>query len=258
MRALIIAFSTYSRVPMPRVNFNEKAMRYCMCFFPIVGLFIGCVEAALYYLFHEVWELSFVFAALVLTAVPILITGGIHVDGYMDVADAKRSYKSREEQLAIMKDPHIGAFAVIDTICYFILYIGTSYQLLVSMGDGCYAKNVVPIVYIFVIERVLSGLSVVVFPKAKSDGMLATTAKTADKKVAAILVIMGIVFTAISAFVRPIHTAVVATIALIFFVAYWISSKQQYGGTTGDLAGDFLQKTEYACLIALLAVFEIL
>ena len=41
MRAIAIAFSTYSRIPMPRVDWSEENQRYSMCFFPLVGLAVG-------------------------------------------------------------------------------------------------------------------------------------------------------------------------------------------------------------------------
>lgn len=254
MRALIIAFSTFTRVPMPRVAYNQKAMRHCICFFPIVGLFIGMCEAALYYLFCSVLDVSYILAACVLTVTPVLLTGGIHFDGYLDTMDARHSYRSKEEKLTILKDPHVGSFAVIRAILYFILYFGICYELLTHM-TGDRVKNSIVVVYIFVIERVLSGLSVVLFPKAKEDGMLATIAAQADKYVAVWLVLSGILFTVVSALVRPVQSACVAGAALLLFVNYRLRSWKEFGGTTGDLAGHFLQTTELGCMIALIAYY---
>ena len=41
MRSLIIAFSMYSRIPMPRCEWDERGMKYSMCFFPLVGAVLG-------------------------------------------------------------------------------------------------------------------------------------------------------------------------------------------------------------------------
>ena len=41
IRSLLIAFSTYSRIPVPQVEWNEENRRYSMCFFPLVGLVLG-------------------------------------------------------------------------------------------------------------------------------------------------------------------------------------------------------------------------
>ena len=50
---LIIAIAMYSKIPMPQAEWNEKNMRYAMCFFPVVGVVIGAAEfAAGYSLLH--------------------------------------------------------------------------------------------------------------------------------------------------------------------------------------------------------------
>ncbi|MGM9936265.1 MAG: adenosylcobinamide-GDP ribazoletransferase, partial [Candidatus Ornithomonoglobus sp.] len=43
INSLIIAFSMYSRIPMPRVEWREESMKYVMCFFPLIGVIIGAV-----------------------------------------------------------------------------------------------------------------------------------------------------------------------------------------------------------------------
>ena len=39
--SLVIAFSTYSSIPMPRVDWNDENMKYTICFFPLIGAVIG-------------------------------------------------------------------------------------------------------------------------------------------------------------------------------------------------------------------------
>ena len=58
----------------------------------------------------------------VTVAIPLIITGGFHLDGFIDTSDAVSSFKDREERLSIMKDPHVGAFGIIRTIVLLILY----------------------------------------------------------------------------------------------------------------------------------------
>ena len=52
--------------------------------------------------------------------IPVAATGGIHLDGFADTSDALSSYGDREKKLAILKDPHCGAFAVIRLCGYFV------------------------------------------------------------------------------------------------------------------------------------------
>ena len=73
----------YSRIPMPRMDWTEERMRYALCFFPLIGAVIGAVEIATFAL-CEILGAGVLFRTCLLTAVPLLITGGIHMDGYQN------------------------------------------------------------------------------------------------------------------------------------------------------------------------------
>ena len=110
IRSLLTAFSTYSRIPVPQVEWNEENRRYSMCFFPLVGLVIG--------LFLWGWlalcrcsGIGPLIRGAVAALLPLAITGGIHMDGYMDTTDALASWQPVEKRLEILKDSHAGAFA---------------------------------------------------------------------------------------------------------------------------------------------------
>ena len=76
----VIAFSTYSRIPMPQVDWNEKNMKHTLAFFPLVG---AAVVAAFWGAdaLCRLLDLGDVLRAALLTAVPAVVTGGIHLDG---------------------------------------------------------------------------------------------------------------------------------------------------------------------------------
>lgn len=61
--------------------------------------------------------------ALIGAAIPLMISGGFHVDGYMDTMDAFHSYQSREKKAGDFKDSHIGAFAAIMLALYYMIDI---------------------------------------------------------------------------------------------------------------------------------------
>lgn len=54
MRAAIIAFSMYSRIPMPMFEWKEEDMKYAMCFFPAIGAVIGAVFFGMYLLLDRI------------------------------------------------------------------------------------------------------------------------------------------------------------------------------------------------------------
>ena len=137
LNAMIIAIAMYSKIPMPRVDWNEKNMRYAMCFFPLIGVIIGVLEAVAGNLI-TLWKGEGTFlCAVVLTLIPVFVTGGIHLDGFADTMDAKSSYGDREKKLEILKDPHTGAFAIISLCCYFLLCVG----ILVKCKQNVYLQQ---------------------------------------------------------------------------------------------------------------------
>ena len=119
--SLLIALSTYSAVPVPQLDWNEKNMRYAICFFPAVGVLCGAA-LWLWAVLAQATGMSGVLFAAIAACLPILVTGGIHMDGYLDTVDALSSHQTREKKLAIMKDANCGAFAVIYGGVYLLAY----------------------------------------------------------------------------------------------------------------------------------------
>ena len=87
LKNMAVAFSMYSNIPVPSFEWTKDNMKYSMCFFPIVGAVVGAVMIGVFYLLNLAGFGS-TFNGAVLAVVPILVTGGIHVDGFLDTADA--------------------------------------------------------------------------------------------------------------------------------------------------------------------------
>ena len=87
MASLAIAFATYSRIPMPRVDWRDENRRYAFCFFPLIGLVIGGA-GALWLLLCGRLELAPLLRGGGAACVPLLVTGGIHMDGFISLAAA--------------------------------------------------------------------------------------------------------------------------------------------------------------------------
>ena len=247
MQSLIIAFSMFSRFPMPRADWREENMRYVFCWFPLVGLVIGAVMAAAFALLEGLGAGSLVRAA-VMTALPILLTGGIHLDGFMDTADARSSMGNRERKLEILKDSHIGAFAVIHLAVYMVLTLGawgavSDLKAAAIVCSGC------------ILSRSLSGLAAVTLPGAREKGMLASFTKPSQKKtVRLVLVVWAIAAVLLMAYMEPLTALAAACGAMLALWHYRRVAINEFGGTTGDLAGWFLQECELFILLAAAAV----
>ena len=239
MKSMIIAFSTYSKIPMPIVEWEEDSMKYSMCFFPLVGAVVGFCCLCLYGGLHFI-GVGQILTAAILTALPLLLTGGIHMDGFLDTMDAKSSYKPREEKLKILKDPHTGAFAVMHCALYLLLSFGLFSEI---------SGKTIPFAALgYVYSRILSGLSVVTLKKAKGDGMAAVSANAAAKNVKWILVLELFACAAGFLVLDILRGGFCILAGLLCLLYYRNMAYRIFGGITGDLAGYFLQICELAVL----------
>ncbi len=240
MKSFCSAFLMYSRIPMPQVEWKEENRRWALCFFPLIGEVIGVALVTWYHLCRLFGWGEWLFAA-VSAAIPILVTGGIHMDGFCDVCDAKASCGSREKMLAIMSDSHIGAFAAIKTALYLLVQAGIFSQLFREKSVELLTVGAL----IFVLSRALSGLAAVTFRSAKTDGNLQNFVKPAHKAVTVAVEIFFIALTGPAMLLMCPSAGIGAIIgAAVTFVYYRIFAYRTFGGIAGDLAGYFLQLCE--------------
>ncbi len=138
MDAFVIAFSTYTRIPMPHVQWSEESRRYAMCFFPLVGAAVGLLLWG-WLALCDALGVGPVMRGAAGALIPLLVTGGIHMDGLMDVSDAIASWQTQERRLEILKDSHTGAFAVMACAGYLLLTAG-----LLSEADAVAGRLLAP------------------------------------------------------------------------------------------------------------------
>ena len=170
LQTIAVAFSMFSAIPMTQFEWSQKNMRYALCAFPLIGAVCG----GLWCLIGVLPVPEFVRAAG-FCLVPVLVTGGIHLDGFADTCDALSSYGDAEKKLEILKDPHCGAFAVIRLCTYFILYFALCASVEFTVRFG------VIWILALTLERAFSGLAVASFPMAKNTGLAHTFATAADR-----------------------------------------------------------------------------
>lgn len=246
-----IAFSMYSRIPVPMVEWTKPRMRYVLCWFPAVGAVCGVIFW-LWFFGAEYLGINPAAAGILGSCIPIFVTGGIHLDGFLDTLDARSSFGTKEQKLNILTDPHIGAFAAIGLGVYLLSYAGCLVQLYLAVLETQKWQRMAVFCLIFPLERALSGLSVVCFPCARDSGLAKTFSDAAHKKrTAGILLTLtgGIVLILLTLGIW--ETAVVGGLGILIFFRYRQMAQREFGGITGDLAGWFLQVFELTELAAL-------
>ncbi len=115
LHAFVMCQSMFCAIPFPSKLWDEQAKDKMLLFLPVIGLEIGALWAGLGCL-CSYFGVPTPMAALLLTALPYVATGGMHLDGFMDVTDAVRSWRDVERRREILKDSHVGSFAVIAVV----------------------------------------------------------------------------------------------------------------------------------------------
>ncbi len=242
----IVAFSMYSHLPMPHIEWTDRNMKYAVCYFPLIGIVIGMAQFGWFYA-AQALHMTDNLRAAVMVVLPIVITGGIHMDGFLDTSDALSSWQDREAKLEIMKDSHAGAFAVISGLCYFALSFGVFSQ---AEGSDLLLLGTIP-----VMSRALSALALVKFPKAKNTGLLRTFSDAAANGVVTrIMIIILLLIAGVMIGSEGIKGCTVFLTGCGVFAYYYQMCRAKFGGTTGDVAGWFVQMCELICAFVCVAL----
>lgn len=210
-------------------------------FFPLVGLVLGiCYALAAWLLLYALGIRSLTVALLLI--LPLLLTGGLHADGFMDTADGVFSGRDRARKLEIMKDSRVGAFGVVS----FVMLMFVQYALLSDMAWPLF----VPALFVMpIIGRLAMVLAVACFPYAREDGMGKTFADMADRST--------VVIAALTTAVLVLPWGMLATAALVlgtlFALLFCRTMTNILGGVTGDVYGAATVLTE----TLVLAVFSL-
>lgn len=127
MRVLLTALRFLTRVPVGKYPKDEKRLGKSMAYFPIVGLILGGILVLVN------WGFSILLAPLVADALTIIVliilTGALHIDGFIDTIDGLSGGKTKEEILNIMKDSRVGAFGIIGIVSLIMFKLVLLYEM---------------------------------------------------------------------------------------------------------------------------------
>ena len=237
---VIVAFSMFSALPVPQVEWNERNRRWSLCAFPLVGVVVGLACLGWTLLCARL-ALPAVLRGAGLCLLPVWITGGIHLDGYADTCDALACRGSVEDRQRILKEPHLGAFAAIRLCAWFV----ADFALWTALPEltACAALG------LFGLSRSLSGLSLTRFRLREGSGLARSFAEAADRtRAGRVLLGMSLGFAALLC-ASGAWLCVLAAGGVFWY--YRRLCEKAFGGLSGDLAGWFLQTAELWMLLAL-------
>ncbi len=236
-----VALSTYSVIPVPQFTWDRQNMKYAICFLPAVGFICGGA-LLLWIRICLVLDIGGILFAAVAACLPLFITGGIHMDGFMDTVDALCSHQTRERKLEILRDPHCGAFATLYCGAYLLLQFALLFELyMMALIEVCCP--------VFIFSRALSALCALSMKNARGTGMLSAFTKDAEKTAAvSVLATVSLLAGGTMLLLSPLPGAGGILLGMGAFAYYRWMARRQFGGATGDTAGFFLQLCELSML----------
>lgn len=235
-RRFIDALQFLTRLPAPRLSDSHPAdISRSAVWFPVVGALIGVGVTAAVWIGDcaAPW-----IGAFLGVLVWVLITGGLHIDGLADVADALgAAHRSPERFVEVMHDPHVGANGVIAIVLLLMAKLVLLSQI--PQSQVMLALILVPVwarwgplVWSLLLPPLSRGLGERFSRKIDNKGVAA----------------YGVALTLISAWLAPV---LIGALVIVFVIAaYW---KYRLGGLTGDCLGASIEVMETALLFLIVA-----
>jgi len=243
-RRFMIAVQFLTTVPIPGNYVREESdLGRSMIFYPMVGLLIGFLTWGLYSLgSYVVMPVTALSIALVGN---IVLTGGLHLDGFGDMCDGFYAGKDKEDILRIMKDSHIGTMAVLGLFSLLILKFSLLFALLQE-------DVLAPALLLTAsVGRWSMSVAAGLFPYARAEGGTAKSfvENVRKRDVVFSSLFMLIISLAVLGPVGVLISMVSVATALLFML--WV--KKKIGGITGDVLGGLNEISEVCSLAALSA-----
>ena len=252
-KALILSLQFLTRLPLPfRIEGPDDLFARGTVFFSIAGAIIGVLDAAVYWLFSR-WMGPWPSACLVILF-DTWFTGGLHLDGLADTADAFGSLRDRDKMLEIMKDSRIGTFGVLAIVGVLLGRIALYGELMSR------EMPIMTLLGILAVIPVLSrtGMVLLIYSSryARENG-LGGMFFTYRSKIDLAFWITLILAAGLTYIILPSVISLILAGAM-FVVGIWHRWRcyRKIGGMTGDTLGAGLEWMEAAMsLAAVIAVF---
>jgi len=237
MISFLLALQFLTILPVRIRKVSSSRLAWAPLYFPLVGFFLGALLAGINSL---LFSLNFpqLSTDIVLVIALAMITGGIHLDGLADTADAFLSGKPKEEMLAIMRDPHIGTMGVLSMTSVLLLKISLLLALPASL-------KIASLLLMCVLSRWSLVLSMFLFPYARSNGKARVFIEGMNAKIFIISTVIACLLGFLTWQMRGLLVMAVVC-AVVFLLGRFIL--RRIGGITGDTLGAVNELAEVAVL----------
>lgn len=245
--ALNMAISMFTIIPLPKYEWDEKSAKHIMKLYPLIGLIIGGLWYLTFIVLSKL-QVSYMLFSAILLGIPFILSGFLHLDGFMDVCDALLSRRPKEDKLRILKDSRVGAFAVISLVLLFIVEFSAINTVLLKDESPLF------LILIPIASRSISGYFLLT-KNLISESYLGKLFKAGTGSVDKVILIGIYLITIIFAYFISGISGIIVPISMGLLSMLLISNTQkELGGINGDVAGYILVLSEFIGLIALAIV----
>ncbi|MDP2225249.1 adenosylcobinamide-GDP ribazoletransferase [Nitrosomonas sp.] len=238
IKPFLISVQFLTRLPVRLASQpNEKDLGNSLLFYPLVGFIIGLILIGLGWLLSGSPPL--VTAALLVTTW-VLITGGLHLDGLADSADAWiGGMGDRTKTLAIMKDPNCGPAGVVAIVLILLLKFVALHSLVI-------ANEWITMLLAIILARTLLPLLFLTTPYVRSNGLGTSLAVHQPRQWSIFVVVTTFVLMFL---LTDIQYLLLSLTAVVTFLLLRHLMAHRIAGTTGDTAGALVEITETTVLL---------
>jgi adenosylcobinamide-GDP ribazoletransferase len=243
LKGFLLDLQFFTAIPIRfELPMDKPHLKSAVQAFPLVGLLQGGIYASLFYVLTEYTPFSTLAVAFLLWLMTILLTGGIHLDGWMDASDAYFSYGDQSKRLEIMKDPRTGAFGVISVI----VLLSSRFLFIYEITENVQVVLYWMIAAIPFLSKSVMGVLLLTVKSAKNEGLGALFQSATTIKV---LWIYPIYFSAILGLMTFVDNgffllSILSVIACASLLVCRRKAVSWFGGITGDVLGAAVEGTE--------------
>lgn len=244
-KACGMSMTMFSAIPMPFHSWDDESRPLMTACLPVVGLEIGAVWALLCFILQKLVLLGILPHALasgIFAVYPYLVTGFIHLDGFMDVTDAVKSCRDLQRRREILKASDVGAFAVIAVSILIIMSFAASMSL-------SFKENIPILIFIPIISRCCSALAVTVLPTMETSQFSGKYRDGIKKSHVVSICIVAAVTCILASIICKIYAVTLVAV----LVGYAVALRKAYKnleGMNGDIAGYSLSVSELCGVVA--------
>jgi adenosylcobinamide-GDP ribazoletransferase len=238
-RLWLVALAFFTRLPVQIADFKEADLNCAAKYFPLVGVLVGLIAAAIYGLTILIWPIELaVLASMVAT---LWLTGAFHEDGLADAADGLGGGWQKEQVLTIMRDSRLGSFGAIA----LFLALLTKFEALTHLS-----APLLPAIMLagHSLSRFAAVLVIYTQPYVRDEGKAKPLATKLSRNELLLAGLFGLA--PLILFAHRFLLAIVPVVLVWFWFSHML--KKRLGGYTGDCLGAMQQLCEIAFYLGVL------